>query len=445
MNDLLQQLLTMGPGIGAAVGGNGNAMAAFMDGYQRTMAQMSQQQRLSQQDTRAEEDRQRLITRQTEADTVASQQRKQQDFIQSQQAAGQLTQTASNFDDPMQAKSYIESQMPNLMSVFGQQSMALGQPAVEQATQMITGRQKKQVEDYLTKWEKSDIAQQAQDADPEIQLPEHLSRLMGRPQARLSELQTFAQLPVGRPQRKPSEDVSLQRDTLLVDGVPTVVSFNPKTNTYTDQTGKVVKVAPIPPRPTAGADPEIAELRKELLRLQVQNAGQEKEPNQAQFTSAGYAGRMAQAEPILTKVAPSIVSMSLPSYELQTNSWFAKPTFQSADVQSYMQSARNFINAVLRRESGAVISPEEFREARQQYLPVAGDTPETLAQKAANRQYVFDTMKRGAGKAYEAPITPAASHAPASPAKGGPKPKERRTINGQLAEWDGVGWLPVKP
>ena len=156
-------------------------------------------------------------------------------------------------------------------------------------------------------------------------------------------------------------------------------------------------------RPTHASDPEIALLRKDLLRLQVERAGEEKEPNQAQYTAATYAGRMEQAERTLGTVQDAITKMNLPAFELQTNSWFAKPTFQSQDVQAYMQAARNFINAVLRRESGAVISPSEFSEAKQQYLPQPGDTTEALANKAANRSYVFETMKRASGSAYQAP------------------------------------------
>jgi hypothetical protein len=158
-------------------------------------------------------------------------------------------------------------------------------------------------------------------------------------------------------------------------------------------------------RPTQGSDPEIAALRKDLLRMQVERAGEPKEPNQAQFTAAAYAGRMEQAESTLESTAETIQNMGVAPFELQTNSWFARPSFQSKDVQAYMQASRNFINAVLRRESGAVISKEEFAEARQQYLPVAGDSPEVLVQKAANRQYVFDTMKRASGGAYAAPPT----------------------------------------
>ena len=183
-------------------------------------------------------------------------------------------------------------------------------------------------------------------------------------------------------------------------------------------------------RPMQGSDPEIAELRKELLRSQVERAGNEKDPNQGQFTAAGYAGRMEQAETTLQSVEPAITKMLLPSFEVQTNSWFAKPTFQSADVQSYMQAARNFVNAVLRRESGAVISPSEFAEARKQYLPQPGDTPEATAQKRANREYVFTTMRRSAGRAYEPPVRPPGREKPAIGSR-------HRTRDGRVVEITG--------
>jgi hypothetical protein len=63
---------------------------------------------------------------------------------------------------------------------------------------------------------------------------------------------------------------------------------------------------------------------------------------------------------------------------------------------------------VLRRESGAVIAENEFAQARQQYLPQPGDSPQVLAQKAANRANVLAGMTREAGPAYK----PAASTAP---------------------------------
>ncbi|AZS78797.1 hypothetical protein ELS24_10280 [Achromobacter spanius] len=56
-----------------------------------------------------------------------------------------------------------------------------------------------------------------------------------------------------------------------------------------------------------------------------------------------------------------------------------------ANVQKFNQAKRDFINAVLRKESGAVISPDEFANAEQQYFPQSGDTDEVIEQKARNR------------------------------------------------------------
>ena len=72
----------------------------------------------------------------------------------------------------------------------------------------------------------------------------------------------------------------------------------------------------------------------------------------------------------------------------------------SDDYQALDQASRDFINAQLRRESGAVISPEEFDNAYKQYLPRPGDTVEVLKQKAANRKTVIEGMARAAGPTY---------------------------------------------
>ncbi len=57
------------------------------------------------------------------------------------------------------------------------------------------------------------------------------------------------------------------------------------------------------------------------------------------------------------------------------------PEFKQLD-----QAKSDFINAVLRKESGAVISPSEFENAERQYFPRVGDDPATIAQKAKNRE-----------------------------------------------------------
>ena len=67
--------------------------------------------------------------------------------------------------------------------------------------------------------------------------------------------------------------------------------------------------------------------------------------------------------------------------------------------QKVEQAQRDFINAVLRQESGAVINPEEFNNARKQYFPQPGDSKAVIEQKARNRQRAIEGFKVGAGPA----------------------------------------------
>lgn len=60
--------------------------------------------------------------------------------------------------------------------------------------------------------------------------------------------------------------------------------------------------------------------------------------------------------------------------------------------QKAEQAQRDFVNAVLRRESGAVISEQEFDNARKQYFPQPGDGDAVLKQKAANRQLAINGL-----------------------------------------------------
>lgn len=77
----------------------------------------------------------------------------------------------------------------------------------------------------------------------------------------------------------------------------------------------------------------------------------------------------------------------------------------SENDQRAEQAQRDFINAVLRQESGAAIGANEFDNARKQYFPQPGDGPKVLAQKAANRKLVIEGFKRSAGA--NAEFTPA--------------------------------------
>ncbi len=87
-------------------------------------------------------------------------------------------------------------------------------------------------------------------------------------------------------------------------------------------------------------------------------------------------------------------------YENEKNPYYADETQFAKDLlvpypiksQKYKQveqAQRDFINATLRRESGAAIADSEFENAQKQYFPQLGDTKEVVKQKQRNREFQF--------------------------------------------------------
>ena len=75
----------------------------------------------------------------------------------------------------------------------------------------------------------------------------------------------------------------------------------------------------------------------------------------------------------------------------------ANATVASPQQQQVEQAQRDFINAVLRRESGAVIADSEFANAAQQYFPQPGDSPQVMDQKRRNREAAIEGISVEAG------------------------------------------------
>jgi hypothetical protein len=69
----------------------------------------------------------------------------------------------------------------------------------------------------------------------------------------------------------------------------------------------------------------------------------------------------------------------------------------SSQGQQAMNAEKQFIAAVLRKESGAAISAGEYKEYGDQFFPRPGDSPEKLAQKAQNRRVALEGMRVQAG------------------------------------------------
>ena len=70
----------------------------------------------------------------------------------------------------------------------------------------------------------------------------------------------------------------------------------------------------------------------------------------------------------------------------------------SPEQQQVAQARINFITAVLRKESGASISPSEFTTAEKNYFPKPGDDAPVVAQKQKARDLAIKTMEMQAGQ-----------------------------------------------
>lgn len=119
--------------------------------------------------------------------------------------------------------------------------------------------------------------------------------------------------------------------------------------------------------------------------------------NEAQGKAAGFADRMAASHETLTNLEsqgtdPIASAASAVPY---VGNYLISPK-----RQMFEQAQRDFINAVLRRESGAVISDSEFDNARKQYFPQPGDSPEAIALKRRNREITLEGIRRDAGPGY---------------------------------------------
>lgn len=131
-------------------------------------------------------------------------------------------------------------------------------------------------------------------------------------------------------------------------------------------------------------------------------SGTMKEPNESEKNAMTFADRMAQSGGLIDQYGNA--GLSNWDQAVRGNSWIPdilENQMVGSDFQKFDQARRDFINAQLRRESGAVISPEEFDNANKQYFPFPGDSPEVLEQKKQNRQTVINGMIRAAGPTYK--------------------------------------------
>jgi hypothetical protein len=78
----------------------------------------------------------------------------------------------------------------------------------------------------------------------------------------------------------------------------------------------------------------------------------------------------------------------------------------SDDAQKYEGAKQDFITAVLRKESGAVISDDEFIREDKKYFPQPGDSPKTIKEKRKRRANQFKVLSNQSKGVYGVQYAP---------------------------------------
>jgi hypothetical protein len=133
--------------------------------------------------------------------------------------------------------------------------------------------------------------------------------------------------------------------------------------------------------------------------------------NEGQAKALGFGTRMQEADKILADLAKSGTSASVPGMNAGYGVGSVVTALASDKQQQLAQAKRDFLNAVLRRESGAAIGQSEFDSGDKQYFPQVGDSPAVIAQKDRNRKLAIKGVLVEVPEKQRASITPRAASA----------------------------------
>lgn len=164
----------------------------------------------------------------------------------------------------------------------------------------------------------------------------------------------------------------------------------------------------------------------------------EKAFTEQQANAVQYSTRMRQAEQNIQALEGVGFDPSDPlNYAAQWLSRHKLGGLVSSEAQQYEAAKRNWMAAVLRKESGAAISEAEYRGADHQYFPQPGDTLATRQQKARLRQTALTTMQEaglGGVSVDQRSQIQSLFEAPVGPTVGDIKPMHEVVSDSQYAE-----------
>lgn len=128
-----------------------------------------------------------------------------------------------------------------------------------------------------------------------------------------------------------------------------------------------------------------------------------------QGKSALFADRMFEANNVMNEVvkanpnADTWIERRLD----KAGNYIGTTGLNTSDYQRIRRAKEDFLTAVLRDESGALIGEPEFVRDEKKYFPQPGDGPEVIADKARARELAVKGLAREAGSTYKTPERPA--------------------------------------
>lgn len=156
------------------------------------------------------------------------------------------------------------------------------------------------------------------------------------------------------------------------------------------------EISPIfkPPGPSKPVKNQVIDIKKAAEEdVKVIKGTEKKKTTADEKLSAGFLNRMTAAE-------GNIVALG----NFDSANWWEKfkgltNVTASPEMQNYTQAADDWIRSKLRRESGAVIAPEEMAKEYEIYFPQLGDAQPVINQKKKARAEAINSMTIAAGRA----------------------------------------------
>ena len=130
------------------------------------------------------------------------------------------------------------------------------------------------------------------------------------------------------------------------------------------------------------------------LRFAQGPGAQAKPFTEGQSKDNVYVTRAQGALEVLDPVADQLVSAASRAANIDPTG-FIRSRIQSPEFQVAQQAGNEFLQAILRKDTGAAITEPEQQLYGQTYLPQPGDSPQVLTEKKAARRRALDAIRAG--------------------------------------------------